>query len=923
MAGAQQPFATFTREFRHPEDLVPQVTPQAASRFFYDDRRFPPFAYEEASLLWRGNQWRVPSPDERSQMLGIPQSATAAVASRATARVRDRNSLLGNGFHLPSVVALLVMLPQLCANKLTVVSPACGSQLKARLEGSLWQPGRLEVYPGLLGAAETVEIMRSQFPDITVPLSTWTEVLKRLQRCDIRLPQAFVAFQRSRGEQWDSLGPRPMLARDRAEVFAGNTGQRYPSDSSKGLDFLLQPGLGKLEHIRQALSLPSPFQPRQWPEPDVAFVLHSLNLWREAFPLLAARQRDVLSSLKRAVKPLLSALTPFRCAAARAVASQKDPAFLSLMVALLRWPDVTQAQAFVLGFPIVGDIGPSGVFRFVRADPSKAESVEDWLVRDAGFAVDRLLQSGPPRNHDVILTTTLKEIDQGFCSPLLDRAEVDQRFGRGRWRPLERFALPQSDKTRIIDNARKTEHNHHTRLSETIHTVNVDFIACVCRDAIQVCHITFQGYSASEPWFLPRVGTDDLPDAYRGHPVRDDHLRFSVVAVWVPQLGWRFSVMFGLAYGLESAVVAFNRFPLLGISVARRCASSLCAAYFDDELSLELVANSDVSQTGVRFVFHAAGADPKPTKSFAPCANRFYLGTSVHLGLVSQGGPVVVQPKASTVTKVLNRLDEVIQQEMLSREAAAKLRGDLQWMFSSCTGYGSKYASPLLSHFQATDCPDLNSDHVLVLSALRAQVENAEPREVLVNGTKSPCLIVYSDASFEQGELRLGWVLFPGPWRTLGGTCLVPQAVLDSWADRRQQIYPGETLAVLAVPMLYADLFQNRDVLWFLDNQASLATALTGASTQDDVHELSHLAAVCRVRTSTRMWFDWIDSESNPSDGLSRLGLSCTWTAAQDWTLQEFQFPRSAYRDRVRSALLKSEEQWDLGSRNFGVLSVF
>ena len=58
------------------------------------------------------------------------------------------------------------------------------------------------------------------------------------------------------------------------------------------------------------------------------------------------------------------------------------------------------------------------------------------------------------------------------------------------------------------------------------------------------------------------MGTDDLPDAYRGHPVKDQHLRYSVLAIWVPNTGWRFTVLWGLAYGLEAAVVAFNRLPL-------------------------------------------------------------------------------------------------------------------------------------------------------------------------------------------------------------------------------------------------------------------------------------------------------------------------------------------------------------------------
>ena len=36
-----------------------------------------------------------------------------------------------------------------------------------------------------------------------------------------------------------------------------------------------------------------------------------------------------------------------------------------------------------------------------------------------------------------------------------------------------------------------------------------------------------------------------------------------------------------------------------------------------------------------------------------------------------------------------------------------------------------------------------------------------------------------------------------------------------------------------------------------------------------------------------RLWFEWIDSDSNPSDGLSRAGLADEWTRAQGFELLE------------------------------------
>ena len=37
--------------------------------------------------------------------------------------------------------------------------------------------------------------------------------------------------------------------------------------------------------------------------------------------------------------------------------------------------------------------------------------------------------------------------------------------------------------------------------------------------------------------------------------------------------------------------------------------------------------------------------------------------------------------------------------------------------------------------------------------------------------------------------------------------------------------------------------------------------------------------------------FEWVDSHSNPSDGLSRDGLTDAWTIEQGWDLAEGQAP--------------------------------
>ena len=567
-AGGHGGFHTFTREFFHPSDRVATVSAEAASRFFADNRRFPPGAYEDHSLLWNRSHWRQPSSSERCGMMAIPPASVAVFPPGRSESQREqvRNSLVGNGFHLPSVMMLMCLLPALMEAKFNP-GPTLAEvdSLPARVAGTIWEPGRLEVWPGLLQGHEVAEGLSPCFPDLSLPPELVREVGTRLSACRLHRLQESQAW----GLDTRSLGPTPIFGRDRSWIYAGLSGQRYPSSSSRGLDHLLPPGLGMTNHIQAAQQLPSPFAPRPWPEADVQFVVEYIVKWQRCLIARAAEQRHILQAVAQAVRPLEQWLDEHRCESSRLVAAGKRPGFCAVMAILLRWPDMVLGQEMVRGFPIVGQLSQSGVFRTVT--PETPPDLATWLGTAAEDAITKITHSGPPRFHEDILEVTQDEQQKHFCSPFMTKLEVDDRFGVGQWRPMERFMIVQADgKKRVIDNARKSQHNEQTTLFETIHTVSVDFVASVASMLAAELPVG----QDSLPWLNMRLGTDDLPDAYRGLPVCDSHLCFSIVAVYVAPLGWRFTILHGLAYGLESAVVSFNRVPQLGIAISRRC----CAA---------------------------------------------------------------------------------------------------------------------------------------------------------------------------------------------------------------------------------------------------------------------------------------------------------------------------------------------------------
>ena len=121
-------------------------------------------------------------------------------------------------------------------------------------------------------------------------------------------------------------------------------------------------------------------------------------------PQLASFRRLQLSVLSQVVDALADLNVELRQCMPRTVrkiAGSKSPAFMALLVAVLRWPDRALALCFIQGFRTVGDIEPSQLFRQLPppSDSSSSMSVNDFLGYPAVAAVDSIEHSPPPKSY--------------------------------------------------------------------------------------------------------------------------------------------------------------------------------------------------------------------------------------------------------------------------------------------------------------------------------------------------------------------------------------------------------------------------------------------------------------------------------------------------------------------------------------------
>ena len=157
-----------------------------------------------------------------------------------------------------------------------------------------------------------------------------------------------------------------------------------------------------------------------------------------------------------------------------------------------------------------------------------------------------------------------------------------------------------------------------------------------------------------------------------------------------------------------------------------------------------------------------------------------------------------------------------------------------------------------------------------------------------------PVIRVYSDASFEPGSnkpARIGFVVLPHTGTPVGMTAVIPDNVIAAFDVRDQQITPLEAYCAIAVPFNVPEMLGGSDLIWYIDNQAACACLIKGSSSVSDIGTIVTIAHLLYVKLHIRVYFEWVDTNANISDGLSRVGLVDPWTMNQNWQLYIAELP--------------------------------
>ena len=673
-------------------------------------------------------------------------------------------------------------------------------------------------------------------------------------------------------------GPRVVSLSERS-MFRMTLGvQTGAGASGKAAPPLVPFGLGADGHFAAASkfrTLGTPFEHDPLVDDDLWFASEQTALHYGCARTERERVSRVLTELGRRWQPVtdhLRSCQPWEVAKATA---GRHLGLLGLLGLLLDWPDPTFMNDLLVGFPSVG---------FSPHVPSFMSQQGQWITWDNIWETSysdalRILTSLKPGPLDSeIVQAGEKDEHLGFCSEPFswgDLLRADRPF-----RLIRRFCLQQGDKCRVIDDA-----NDGGQSSLSSDSNKLDLCTAV-QPGLHI-RLLYQALCAQHaPWdarFDPfESGGEDLPHAYRSVPMIPDESWASIVVYWDPTAkAPRFRRYFGLLFGLPNAVCSFNnRFPRLLQCLFRRLGFCMAAMYFDDLTIQDLQSNKG---SGQKFCTHLASllGSPFSEEKHQPMSGQAdFLGLWHDVGSANPATGVTFWIRDRLLQKVQSYVHTCRHTNTLKPGIASKLYGCLTFLTHGCWGkVGRSGLQPIQERqYDKDSCNDLTPDIQMSFDFILDLLSLRPERIYALDVANMSRFIVASDAAQDhplQGSAG-ALVLHPSGRRD-ALVLTVDRRLFSLWNEHPAKIAQLELCVVVMTIASFASSLRAHHGLWFVDNIASLMSLIKGRSATVELDAMAGMVHAMLCGLHCMIYWEWVASADNWSDGVSRLGLSDPW----------------------------------------------
>ena len=543
------------------------------------------------------------------------------------------------------------------------------------------------------------------------------------------------------------------------------------------------------------------------------------------------------------------------------------------------------------GFPITGMIDQPGVFerRGPVGDPEFSKrhllSTQEQLLADC----HRL--NVPTDDDAQIWDECIKQCELGSIEePVLldDLVEKNESFI-----PTRRFGVWQPDgmgglKFRPIDNCKRSGLNKTCTVSTPAQLARSDDLLAALEFAFKTLNDLFPE-KKNRP-FLKMV-KGDHKKAYYQIPMREGHKKFLYIVTRHPVDGrlyvWK---PISIIFGSVASVIDYNMCSLAVTKICKSLFDIPVISYFDDFLLLSTEDDSRVDDSD-----NPVGGRYWSTEKIFNEINDL-IGFEVHKGKAESGKVITflgitfdissqmednIEDKCIITidddrrNRLRSMLDEILKSGNLSATQAAQTAGKLS--FATGVMFG-RVGRALLKPFYARAAIEseqffvhLNEDIKTSIEWFMKALETSFFREVRLGSfvSQKRTFHIITDG---QGDGGIGMIFGPGsskPSKNLSD-CVCSLDHLSPDFIGHNKIVVVETLAVISAIETILDRISHATIVVWSDNTQTLSLLARGYSPNSILNKMTKYFWTLMARSQTTPWFEWVASNDNLSDPLSR-----------------------------------------------------
>jgi hypothetical protein len=408
------------------------------------------------------------------------------------------------------------------------------------------------------------------------------------------------------------------------------------------------------------------------------------------------------------------------------------------------------------------------------------------------------------------------------------------------------------------------------------------------------------------------TGGDDWPDAYRERIQHLEDAEACVVTFWHHH--WQqpvFVLYYSLLFGNPLSVTSFNRFPKFIEAVVRRLVWILFSMYFDDATIQDWNRQLDRGQNAVQTVLTSLGSPFSLDKRQPMGKSADFLGLEHDTESVTTEGHMTFWVRE----RIENNMEKMMTQAKASNffppGTASKMYGTANFWETGTFGKMGRAGLNAIKDRQYSSDNQMTAEIHRSFDILRVINELRPKRIVQIIDSPVERFCAASDAAYEGTRGSGGYLMVIQPCREAeerwGRMVQIPTQVYDIWGQQETYIAQLEMMMVLAAIIEDGAQLKYRRGIWFVDNVAALMALVRGRSNQPALDQMALLIHTALFTLRAWVYFEWVESKANWSDGISREGLKDKWHQENHFQASTSVMPHLVLRLPMKPGLMVFE----------------